>query len=127
VEASENRVIAACGLVCSDCDIFKVPTDAMAAENVVKWFKTEGWIKQSEGVSVIIEKGMYCKTCLGDRSLHWNPECWILLCCVDQHGLENCSQCADFLCKKLMERAESNSRYTAALNRLKVMAESSLK
>ena len=49
----------------------------------------------------MIEQGMYCRGCRGDRSLHWSPDCPILLCCVDERHLEHCAQCKDFLCETL--------------------------
>ena len=54
-----------------------------------------------EGITEVIEQGMYCRGCRGDRSLHWSPDCPILLCCVDERHLEHCAQCKDFLCETL--------------------------
>jgi hypothetical protein len=121
---SPKRMVAACGLVCTDCDIYKIPLNEEVANNMIKWFKAEGWLEETAGVADVIAKGMYCKGCHGDRSIHWDPECWILVCCVDKRGLETCIQCDVFPCERLVEWAESNSQYQEALQRLQSMAES---
>ncbi|NIV38597.1 MAG: DUF3795 domain-containing protein [Anaerolineae bacterium] len=67
----------------------------------------------------MIERKMYCTGCLGDRDTHWSADCWILTCCVDQRGLSNCSECETFACQRLVDWAEQNERYGAALARLR--------
>jgi hypothetical protein len=64
---------------------------------------------------------MYCKGCHGDRSIHWSSDCWILKCCVDDHGLEHCSECDTFPCDRLVEWSGGNDSYTSALQRLRRM------
>ena len=114
-------MIAVCGLDCTDCDIRKVPTDADAAQRIVGWFRSMGWLKESEGVPEIIERSMYCKGCRGDRSVHWSADCAILKCCVDERKLEFCYECADFVCERLNEWTQKDAKYGAALERLKGM------
>jgi hypothetical protein len=113
--------IAACGLDCGECSIRKLPFDDDAAAEVVAWFKKMGWLKGSEGVSEAIERSMYCKGCLGDRSLHWSDDCWILKCCVDEKGLRNCSECGTFPCDRLVEWSGQNDDYGRAFQRLSEM------
>lgn len=116
-----EQLIAACGLDCEACDIRRVPFDMRAARNVVAWFRQRGWLEPNEGVDDILRRGMYCKGCKGDRSLHWSPDCWILRCCVDDKGLEFCSRCDDFPCERLVEWGASDPGYGQALDRLKQM------
>lgn len=118
----EQSMIAACGLDCAECDIRKIPFDDEAAERMLQWFKAEGWLEKTAGVTEVIAKGMYCQGCLGDREVHWDSGCWILTCCVDEHGLENCSQCEDFPCEGLTNWAAGNPGYKVALDRLHSMA-----
>jgi hypothetical protein len=120
---SENNEqwIAACGLDCGDCDIRMVPLDAGAAQRAVAWFKEMGWLQESEGVREVLERSMYCNGCHGDRSVHWSADCWILQCCVDEHGLLHCSECGDFACERLVEWAGQNEGYAHALERLQGM------
>jgi hypothetical protein len=100
-----------------------MPFDAEAAEEVVAWFRKEGWLKENEGVAEAIERSMYCKGCHGDRSIHWDAECWILHCCVDERGLNHCSECEVFPCGRLQEWSEQREGYGEALERLRRMRE----
>jgi len=121
MQLHEERLIAVCGLDCTDCDIRRVPTDADAAQRMVWWFRDMGWLKQDEGVAEIIERSMYCQCCHGDRSVHWSADCAILTCCVDKKGLEFCYECDDFVCERLNDWAQRDPKYTEALQRLQSM------
>jgi len=116
-----DEMMAACGLECSTCELRLAPTDPQAAEVVLKWFKSKGWLAADEGMQNVIERKMYCMGCHGDRKTHWSADCWILACCVDQRGLDNCSQCADFPCSRLVEWSRQDSSYQKAFTRLQQM------
>jgi hypothetical protein len=116
-----NTMIAACGLDCGSCEIRLAPIDPEAARVLVEWFRSQGWLSPEEGMAQVQERKMYCTGCLGDRTVHWSADCWILQCCVDEHGLSNCSQCAAFPCERLEAWAQQNSGYQAALQRLRDM------
>jgi len=122
---AEKRMIAVCGLDCGSCDIRRVPTDRGAAERVTAWFKEMGWLKEGEGLSDVVRKSPYCKGCRGDRAAHWSADCWILICCVDEKGLESCYQCDNFPCERLSDWGKRNARYAQALDRLKQMRKKS--
>ncbi len=111
-------MIAPCGIDCEKCDIRLLPTNSSAANRVLVWFKNMGWIKSDDGVQVVMEKKMYCHGCLGDREIHWSPDCPILNCCHDQRGLEYCYQCPDFVCEKLSSWSKESKMHTKALERL---------
>ena len=117
----ESDEIAACGLLCGPCPIRRIPFDAKAASDVVSWYRKEGWLKREEGLTEILERSMYCKGCHGDRSIHWDAECWILRCAVDEKGLRNCSECDAFPCNRLKEWSEQGGQYGQALKRLQNM------
>lgn len=125
MEETERQMIGVCGLDCGGCDIRRVPTDPEAAEHVAAWFKKMGWLKEGEGIPDVVRKSPYCKGCRGNRSVHWSADCWILICCVDEKGLEFCYQCDTFPCERLSDWGEQNARYTQALDRLKQMREES--
>lgn len=91
--------------------------DSEAAQEVVAWFKSMDWLKVDEGLPEIFERELYCKGCHRDRSTHWAPECWILVCCVDKKGLINCSECEDFPCEQLVSWSQENDSYREAFNR----------
>ena len=118
----ERKMIAACGLDCGSCEIRLAPTDPAAAKVVLDWFRGQGWLTEDEGMEQVIERKMYCNGCLGDRDIHWSSDCWILLCCVDQRGYSNCSECDVFPCDRLVDWASQNDAYTVALARLKELS-----
>jgi hypothetical protein len=117
----ELEEIAACGLDCGECPIRRMPFDEVAAASVIAWFRREGWLKEEEGLAEALERHMYCEGCHGDRSIHWDAECWILHCCVDDKGLDNCSRCDGFPCDRLEDWARKGARYDEALERLRRM------
>ena len=86
-----------------------------------------GWLKPTEGASSAIERDMYCKGCKKDRTVHWGVDddgtvsCWILACCVDEKGLEFCSDCGEFPCDRLVDWSKQNDGYSEAFQRLASM------
>jgi hypothetical protein len=114
-----NLELAACGLNCETCEIRLAPFDPDAADIILKWFKGQGWLTENEGIPAVLERKMYCTGCLGNRETHWSADCWILHCCVDEHQLENCSQCPDFPCPKLTEWSHQDESYMRAFKNLK--------
>jgi hypothetical protein len=114
-------MMAACGLDCGSCEIRLAATDPAAAKVVVDWFRKEGWLKEDEGIERAIERNMLCAGCLGDKNAHWDSSCWILVCCVDDKGLSNCSECNQFPCLKLVEWSEQNDGYRRAFEKLKAI------
>jgi len=95
------------------------PTDPEAARVVVAWFKQQGWLSEAEGMAEVLERGMFCTGCLGNRETHWSSDCWILACCVDQRGHSNCSECENFACDRLVAWSGQDESYSAALARLR--------
>jgi len=116
-------MMAVCGLDCTDCELRLAPTDEKAAASVAAWFRSMGWLKETEGVAELKARGILCAGCHGDRATHWSADCKLLQCCVDQKKLHYCFECADFVCPMLREWAAEDSRYAAALARLKTIKE----
>jgi hypothetical protein len=119
----DERLIAVCGLDCTDCALRTSATDERAAEELAGWFRGMGWIAEDGGVAEIQAHGPYCQGCHGDRAVHWSADCWILKCCVDDKGLSFCYECGDFPCQPLGEWAAQNERYTEAFDRLRRLKE----
>jgi hypothetical protein len=123
IEMDAPEMMAVCGLDCGTCDIRRVPADPEAAQRVVEWFHQREWLEEDEGVAEILERGMYCQGCRGDRSLHWSPDCQLLICCIDEKHLEHCAQCADFVCQKLDAFSnDGQAHHKVAVERLKQIA-----
>ena len=111
---NQKRLIAACGIDCTDCDMRLATNNMQLAMDIAQWFKHE----RKEDIP---PEKIHCGGCNGDRGHHWSPDCWILKCCVDGKGLNFCSECTDFPCSKLEAWAKENDGYARALKRLKEM------
>lgn len=109
-----ERLIAACGLDCTDCDMRQAATNPELQRKIVTWFKE----KRDRDVK---PEAIRCTWCKGDRFAHWSPDCWILRCCVDERGHAYCSACVEFPCPRLVEWSKRNERYGQALARLREM------
>ena len=46
-----KKWMAACGLDCETCEIRLTPFEPAAAEVLVNWFKSQGWLAENEGMS----------------------------------------------------------------------------
>ena len=119
-----EKKMAACGMNCNTCPIPQIHADLETANKWVGQFREWKVIKENEGAEEIMTRGPYCISCHSDRSLHWSADCWILKCCVDDKGLENCSQCGEFPCEKLLEWGQTNPGYDEVLDNLKKLKES---
>jgi hypothetical protein len=109
-----ERLISACGLVCSECDAFLATQagDAAAIERVAaKWSEQFG--------ATIPAAGVWCDGCMtgGERRCGHVDECKIRACVVGR-DLANCAACDDYVCGMLEEflgfAAESGARETLA-------------
>jgi hypothetical protein len=112
-----NQLTGACDLECNECDVFQAPNNPRIAQEIVEW------VKQRRAIDMR-PQDVHCLGCKGDRAKHWDPDCWILKCCVDEKGLEFCHQCHDFPCGRLTEWAEGSEGYGEALRRLSRMKKS---
>lgn len=122
-DMKDDEEVAACGLLCHECSIYQSANDENIAENVRDWFLEMGWLNGKVTVEEFMKDAPYCSGCHGERETHWSPTCWILRCCVDDKGLDNCSQCPDFPCSNLENWATEDEGYKEALDRLKAMKE----
>ncbi len=115
----EEPRLGACGLECRECSIYLARSDENVAHDVMDWFIEMGWLDGEMDVEEFMSDGPYCLGCHGDRDTHWSPDCWILHCCVDEKGLDNCSECDEFPCERLERWAENDDGYAEGLERLK--------
>jgi hypothetical protein len=114
----ELEMMSACGLDCGACSIRRFPSDEAAAAEALPWYRRMGWLKEDEGAAEAVAKKLICHGCHGDRTAHWSADCWILLCCVDEKHLRNCSGCATFPCERLVTWSTTDDAYTKAFARL---------
>lgn len=92
-----QRMVAYCGLVCTECDSYKATQkgDRKALEELARKAKTDF------GVDATAD-GCMCDGCLptGGRKINYCSKCEIRACAVAKK-LENCGHCADYACEKL--------------------------
>lgn len=114
---NKGKIIAVCGLICSDCKIYKAPNNPEIAKELVAYF--EG---QWENVKM---EDFHCNGCR-DALDCWSTDCWIRDCCTIEKSLDFCFQCQEFACEKLDEWAKNGNEYKRALDNLKRMRRDSL-
>ena len=93
-----DKIIAYCGLVCSDCPAYIATQadDRAALERVAAQWREEYNAPDTTVESVI------CDGCLADDARHCGHwyDCEIRACGAAR-GLVNCAHCADYACEKL--------------------------
>ena len=119
--------LAVCGLDCSACDIYLIDEDEVIAEQMLAFFKKQGWVPESISVKEFMDKGKFCEGCRGNREAHWSANCELLICCVDNKNLNSCHQCSDFICKKLKEWGNKAEKYAEGIERLRDLKRTTFK
>ena len=92
-----NKMIAYCGLVCTDCPAYIATQadDQAALEKVAAHWRKEYNAPDITVASVI------CDGCLdGGRKCGHCADCEIRACGIEQ-GVANCAHCADYACARL--------------------------
>ncbi|OGD16762.1 MAG: hypothetical protein A2Y69_02485 [Candidatus Aminicenantes bacterium RBG_13_59_9] len=92
-----NKIIAYCGLVCSECPAF-IATQAGDREALDKI--VEQWRTEYNAPNITLE-GVMCDGCLdGGRKCGHCFECEVRACGIEK-GVANCALCLDYACAKL--------------------------
>lgn len=92
-----DRIIAYCGLVCSDCPAYI----ATQADDRVALERTAAQWREEYNAPNITVASVICDGCLsGPRKCSHCAECQIRACGVER-GVANCAHCADYACEKL--------------------------
>lgn len=92
-----NKIIAYCGLVCSDCPAYIATQagDKQALDKIV-----EQWRVEYNAPNITLE-GVMCDGCLdGGRKCAHCGECEIRACGTER-AVANCAACGDYPCAKL--------------------------
>ena len=110
--------IAVCGLDCSKCNIYLTDEKEEIAEQILSWFKKEGWRSESTTVQEFMQEGKLCEGCRGIRENHWSANCKLLICCIDDKKLDSCHKCSEFICEKLEKWGKTNERYAQGIEQL---------
>ncbi|MGC9468588.1 MAG: DUF3795 domain-containing protein, partial [Anaerolineae bacterium] len=95
----ENKIVAYCGIICSECDAYKATQskDQAALERVAA-----AWREQFS--PEITAASIACDGCLPtDGALcGWGAECPIRACAIDR-GVNSCAHCPDYGCDTITE------------------------
>lgn len=101
----DNLKMAACGIDCNECELYKAEFDVKAAKALVEWFRDCGWIEQNDNAEAVMKKAPFCKGCWNKTGVHWSDgNCSLLVCCEEKQ-LNHCGECNDFPCKNYTEFA----------------------
>lgn len=114
----EKLKLAACGIDCNECALCNAEHDLKAAESLVGWFKSRGWIKKDDTAEAVIRKAPFCKGCWGGTEVHWSKDCALLMCCREKQ-LNHCGECDDFPCHEYMKWAKDLEHHEKAMEYLK--------
>jgi hypothetical protein len=93
----EDKIIAYCGIVCSDCPAYVATQadDQAALERVAAQ-----WREEFNAPDITVES-VICDGCLdGGRKCGHCADCEIRACGVAR-GVANCAHCPDYVCEKL--------------------------
>ena len=92
-----DRIIAYCGLICSDCPAYIAtqPDDYAALERVAAQ-----WREEYNAPNITVQS-VLCDGCLsGERKCSHCAECEIRACGLER-GVINCAYCSDYPCETL--------------------------
>jgi len=97
-----EKIVAYCGITCSDCPTFKATQtndDAERRRVAELWTKEYGHTFKSEGIN--------CESCQtrGTRVFSYCNICEIRKC-GQQKNVKNCAYCDDYKCEKLSKLHE---------------------
>ena len=93
-----DKIIAYCGLICSDCEAYIATQsgDRAALEQIAA-----RWREEFNAPEISVE-GIMCDGCLTDagRKCGHCFDCEVRACAMER-GLLNCAHCTDYACTKL--------------------------
>ena len=95
------KMIAYCGLICSDCPAF-LATKAFDKGDMDTVQQMVEKARASFGGPDVTVESLMCDGCLADsdRLCPYCAECAVRACAVER-GMVNCAHCADYGCEKL--------------------------
>lgn len=93
-----DRIVAYCGLVCSDCDAY-VATQANDLEALERLARQA---REEFGMEDATAENTMCDGCLRDqgRQIEYCAMCEVRACAVER-GVTNCAHCAQYACETL--------------------------
>lgn len=110
-----DRMIAYCGLVCSECGAYRA-TVADDRDELQKM--ADKWA--AEFGTAISPDDCRCMGCPGERKprISYVDQCGIRACATGR-GLEHCGACGDYACERLLKWFEGCPQSRATLDSLR--------
>jgi hypothetical protein len=118
-ETMDERIVATCGIVCTECDAYKATQagdqdalEAMAAE-----------ASRQLGVEMTADETM-CDGCLGfsGRQITYCGVCAIRACGIE-NLVDNCAHCEQYACEKIEAFARPGSAHRQTLDAIRAELE----
>jgi len=111
--------MAACGVDCNECAQYKVTSehDLKAAELLVEWFRSQGWIGKNENAEAVMKKTPLCNGCW-DKTGVCFCGCPGLRTCCEERQLNHCGECGDFPCEKYKKWVDNLEHHEKAMEYL---------
>jgi len=102
-----NDVIAYCGIICSNCDVYKatINNDEFLRLELVKKYTTDSHVPNVED--------FYCKGCFDIKG----EGCEVRQCATSK-TLINCAQCDSYNCEKILNHFNNNQNSKKILDEL---------
>ena len=118
----EKHKMAACGIDCNVCGQYKVTMyqDLQAAEQLVPWFRSRGWIGENEGAAAVMQRAPLCHGCWSTTGVVFCSDNCLRDCCVTKNH-EHCGQCNDFPCEKYLAWVGGLEHHQKALELLQTL------
>ena len=116
--------MAACGIDCKNCSQYKVTVenDLKAAESLIEWFRSQGWIEKDDGVEAILNKKPLCYGCWNiTDDCFWKCGCGSVdfrICCKEKK-INHCGECIDFPCEHYEKWSNWHESHKKAMEYLK--------
>jgi len=78
-----------------------------AAEGLVEWYRSQGWIGENEGAEAVMKKNPLCKGCWNTTDdcffkCGCHPSRDFRICCAEKQ-INHCGECGDFPCEPYLE------------------------
>ena len=111
---TEERMLAYCGLVCTDCKAYT----ATQAEDLVALEKMAAQASSEFGMEMTIADAM-CDGCLATtgRQIGYCHECAVRTCAVAKN-VESCAHCESYVCETIAGFATPGSEHRTRLDEL---------
>jgi len=111
-------MLAPCGLICTDCDVYKAAQDPEKAKQLA----IEG---RQHGCTDVTPEWFKCRGCHGADEFVWGDDCEIRICCIKTKNLDNCSLCDDFPCQLILDfENDKYEHHTKAVTYLRELRDS---